>query len=456
MVFRLASAAAVWQSFGPHAITMPGETAASGRPEASSAKENNALLRSMLARLQGSRRASPPAGKSQAKQQERSGSSVSGPAKTAAKTPSENAGRSPSRPSSEALDNAFLEGLRRLGGETLLGGLYAGLAEKRGATDAQLRRTATAQDKALEAAIVEAAHALARGGTKHLTVMLPWFGHWLRGYVAFVASVRAAGYEFRTLEALRDGPQKRSIFMRYDIHLRDLPPALGFVEANRLLGVEAEFHLPLGYSRQYAAAEADFDMLTAWLSTVSKPAFHAAPFESHLIWTYFAGDEFAFTRWTRTPEAMAFVTDLVAGRATPYGTRDALMAKAEAGFLAHSAKFKAIFPQAVSCSGHGGALNGRLSGLKASDASAASLHALMGSREFITKERAEKAGFIGESHEASVRFGMDYVSDLPDGPFTAELQAAIDAGRSAILVIHPALVQRGHYAFEPLRAREAT
>jgi len=154
----------------------------------------------------------------------------------------------------------------------------------------------------------------------------------------------------------------------------------------------------------------------------------------------------------RTPEAVAVVHDLMAGRDTPYGNLATLMAKAEDGFLAGAARFKQRFPDAVSCSGHGGALNGRLSGLKETDESAASLHALIGSRQFITRERAEKAGFVGESFEASQRFGMEYVSDRVDGPFTTELAAAIEAGRSAVLVVHPALVQRGHYVFEPVRS----
>ncbi|MFI4997585.1 MAG: hypothetical protein ACHQAQ_17605 [Hyphomicrobiales bacterium] len=302
--------------------------------------------------------------------------------------------------------------------------------------------------------MVDTARALALGGARHLTSMLPWFGHWLKGYAEFVESARAAGYQFRSMEALRDGAPERSILMRYDIHLRDLPPALGFVEANRLLGVEAEFHLPLGYSRQYVAARADFETLASWFSPVSRAALHAASFESHLLWTHFDGDEFAFTRWTRTPEAAAFASDLAAGRDTAYGNLATLMGKAEETFARQAGEFKAAFPDAVSCSGHGGALNGRLAGLSATEDGAAYLHALMGSRQFITKARAEKAGFIGESYEASLRFGMDYVSDRPDGPFTDELQATIDAGRSAVIVIHPALVQRGHYAFEPVHARQ--
>jgi len=355
-------------------------------------------------------------------------------------------------PSSDTLDAVFTEGFRQPGAEELLASVYAGLAAKRAAKEPLLRRAATAGDYALEAAMVDIARALAAAGVPHLTAMLPWFGHWLRGYAAFIESVRAAGYQFRTMEAFSTVAPERSILMRYDIHLRDLPPALGFVEANRLLGVEAEFHLPLGYSRQYVAARRDFETLNSWFSPVSKPAFHAASFESHLTWTHFEGDEFAFTRWTRMPEAAAFAGELMAGRDTAYGNLATLMHKAEETFATQAAQFKASFPEAVSCSGHGGALNGRLAGLASTDSSAASLHELMGSRQFITQARATEAGFIGESYEASVRLGMDYVSDRPDRPFTAELQAAIDAGRSAVIVIHPALVQRGHYAFEPIRA----
>jgi hypothetical protein len=393
----------------------------------------------MLARLQGSSKAAPPL------------TSLAEPDKPEP-VKNEATSKAAVAVTAEALDAAFLEALRQPGPETLLGSVYAGVAAKRRAAQPQQRRAATAQDKALESAMTEMARTLRLAGAKHLTAMLPWFDHWLVGYARFVASVREAGYEFRTFEALREGVRQRSIFMRYDIHhLRDLPPALGFVEANRLLGVEAEFHLPLGYSRQYAEAIADYEMLASWFSEVSRPAFHAASFESHLIWTYFGGDEFAFTRWTRTPEALAFVSDAIAGRDTPYGNLDTLMAKADETFLAQASKFKAIFPEAVACSGHGGALNARLSGILATDSAASALHQLMGSRQFITEERAKEAGFVGESFEASVRFGMDYVSDRPDGPFTVELQAAIDAGRSAVLVVHPALLQRGHYGFEVVR-----
>jgi hypothetical protein len=352
--------------------------------------------------------------------------------------------------SSEVLKETIAEGLKAPGKGGLVASVYRELAAKRCAGEAALRRAVTASDAALESAIVDIARVLTGAGARNLTCILPWFGHWLRDYAAFIASVRAAGYEFRTMEDCRTVAPKRSILMRYDVHLRDLPVALGFAEANRLLGVASEFHLPLRYSRQYTAAGDDLDLLCSWLAPMGKPAFHAASFESHLIWTYFNGDEFAFSRWARSEEAVHFVADLMAGRETAFGSLAALMAKADETFATQAAAFKALYPGAVSCSGHGGALNARLVTLRLTDECAGTLQDMMGGRLYITNERATRAGFIGEVNETCTRLGMDYVSDVPDRSFTAEMQAVIDSGRSAALVIHPALVQRGHYAFEPV------
>lgn len=313
------------------------------------------------------------------------------------------------------------------------------------------RRAASAVDRVIEPVMMQAARAALALRQPPIAAMFPWFGHWAPGYAAFVRSVQARGYSFRRMDAILEAPPPRSVFLRYDIHVRDIPPAFGFAWLNHVLGVESEFHLLWRYSNAYLAAEDDMALLAAHLYDEGNVALHTAPLESHLIRTAFAGDENAFSRWVRTPEADETVVALATGGRSRFGTLDELTATAEAELSDLAASFRTRFPSTSFASGHGGALNG-LTATKASQSEAhAKLQALFGSRSFVTRERAQRVALRGESHEMTVRHDMAYLSDRGDGgSFAPDIRAAIDRGQSFVLVIHPALPQRGIYNFEAI------
>lgn len=311
------------------------------------------------------------------------------------------------------------------------------------------RRAASAADRVVESAIMLAGRSAVAQKLPPISTMFPWFSHWAPGYAAFVRSVQASGYTFRRMDSIVGEPPQRTVYLRYDIHVRDIPPAFGFAWLNHVLGVESEFHLLWRYSNAYVQAEADLTLLASHLYDEGREALHAAPLESHLIRTGFGGDEGAFSRWIRTPEADEFVEALASGGRSRFGTVEELTRAAEAELSSLAASFRARFPDTTYSSGHGGALNG----LTASKASVSAPHAQMqsmfGSRSFITRERAERVGLRGESHEMTLRHGMAYLSDTGDGsPFIPDIRAAMDRGQSFVLVIHPALPQRGIYGFE--------
>lgn len=313
------------------------------------------------------------------------------------------------------------------------------------------RRAAVATDRVVESAMMQAARSALSLRLPPIAAMFPWFGHWAPGYAAFVQSVQARGYTFRRMDAIASEPPPRTVYLRFDIHVRDIPPAFGFAWLNHVLGVESEFHLLWRYSNAYVEAEDDMELLATHLYDEGNVALHTAPLESYLIRTAFDGDEGAFTRWTRTPEADETVLTLTSGGMGRFGMLDELTVAAETELTELAASFQARFPSTSYASGHGGALNGLTASKASGSAPHASLQSLFGSRSFITRERAERVGLRGESHEMAVRHGMEYLSDHGDGsPFAPDVRAAIDRGISFVLVIHPALPQRGIYGFASL------
>lgn len=311
------------------------------------------------------------------------------------------------------------------------------------------RRAASAADRVVESAIMLAAQSAIARKLPPIATMFPWFSHWAPGYAAFVRSVQARGYTFRRMDTITGEPPPRSVYLRYDIHVRDIPPAFGFAWLNHVLGAESEFHLLWRYSNAYTEVEDELALLAAHLYDEGRAALHAAPLESHLIRTAFGGDEGAFSRWIRTPEADETVEALASGGRSRFGTLEELTLAAEAELASLAASFRARFPSTAYSSGHGGALNGLTVSKSSTSTPHARIQSLFGSRSFITRERAELVGLKGESHEMTVRHGMRYLSDTGDGsPFIPDIRAAIDREESFVLVIHPALPQRGIYGFE--------
>ena len=120
----------------------------------------------------------------------------------------------------------------------------------------------------VERTMDESVLALARHFDDSSTVRLatrPYTSHWIGEYLWLMRHLRKLGYQFEYLDdrtALTAAAGTKTVFLRYDVHVRDLAPLYGILDANETLKLPAVAFLQWQYSDVEKHYDADYKRLT--------------------------------------------------------------------------------------------------------------------------------------------------------------------------------------------------
>jgi len=108
----------------------------------------------------------------------------------------------------------------------------------------------------------------------------------------------------------------RTVSFRYDIHLRDIHCAHGFLQVHRERACAGTFFLLHDYSTRERASERDFIDLAEQVRTAKDAGagvelgLHDSPVDRYLLWRFADGDERRFVTWVSTGGAVDFFRQL--------------------------------------------------------------------------------------------------------------------------------------------------
>ena len=93
----------------------------------------------------------------------------------------------------------------------------------------------------------------------------PYTSNWIGEYLWLMRHLRKLGYRFEYLDdrtALKAAAGTKTLFLRYDVHVRDLAPLYGILDANETLKLPAVAFIQWQYSDVEKHYDADYKRLT--------------------------------------------------------------------------------------------------------------------------------------------------------------------------------------------------
>lgn len=267
------------------------------------------------------------------------------------------------------------------------------------------------------------------------SALRPFFAHWQDAYLDILQQLRDAGYSLKTVEDWAPGDDTRkTAFLHFDIHLRDLPAAFGVLDANLQRSAPADYCIHWRYGPQEQRREEQFLLLRRFNHETTRWALHADPLSTFLS-REICPDPAQFKEWIASPGFKVVLGRILASDAR----YEQLVAELEELLVQLHATFRRQFPEGGMVNAHGSPLNRVLKTFPAPLYSRAmSLH----SAEFLSSARMQRLGLGVSDYGFRKGRNLAYISDsacmTTDAPvFATRLQAAMDAGESLFILIHP-------------------
>lgn len=276
----------------------------------------------------------------------------------------------------------------------------------------------------------------------------PYMSHWIGEYLWLMRHLRKLGYQFEYLDdraALTAATGSKTVFLRYDVHVRDLAPLYGILDANETLKLPAVAFVQWQYSDVEKRYDADYKRLAGLDWRYLHLGFHTDSAEH-----YFVGQR---------------VYGVYLGANLPAGFEDDIANADSAEELALTVRhyanriaqqyalewrsFRLHFPNATTIALHGSPLRRVLEQRCASDARYCGLWLqLMAEVTKACRQGADNCNIVDFFRS---NYSLGYLTDTRSVKFVlCALQKYSDEGKSVQLLLHPAQFSRHVRSYQAL------
>ena len=277
-----------------------------------------------------------------------------------------------------------------------------------------------------------------------LEALRPLFAHWEDDYKQLIYELQKRGYFFKDLNNYHIGQRNQKIvFIRYDIHMWDVLPALGFIYFNEKMNIPSVFYILWDHTPYQVKARNNFLLLKKYRGKLASFGFHSNPAVSALIRHKFNGDVNAFIKWSRGNNPEQYLRSLVSEKGIPLPVFLTLIKVANYCLTQHSESFCKHFPNARTITSHGSPLGGIA--IKLFNENPTKYHAIKDffhSNSFLDAVQSHRRGW---AFEATNSFG-NAPRIIYDGNGTPSLSNMLcdfmANNNSMILLLHPSKFQR--------------
>jgi len=190
----------------------------------------------------------------------------------------------------------------------------------------------------------------------------PYGGWWMQDYVWLIRHLRALGYEFRSYNEYdgRELTGEKIVYLRFDVHLRDLAPLYVMLDANMALDVPSVSFLMWDYSKRELDRRQDFLNIRKFKHPLNSFALHASPVPTYVeAWLRESSPDAELIPWLKADGLQGLLDAIRAGDRS-YPDVDTIREGARQAFAATAAAFREEFPEARLVSYHGSGFDRRL------------------------------------------------------------------------------------------------
>jgi len=281
----------------------------------------------------------------------------------------------------------------------------------------------------------------------------PYFTAWMDDYIWLLRHAEKLGFRFASLDdpqALAASRSEPLLFLRYDIHVRDIAPFYGILDANRSLDVPSVAYLQWSYSDVEERAADDFLALHKFQSPTTRFGLHVSPIPT-LLSAQYGGYKPYFTA-LRDDGLMVLGDNLERSFSDVTGwTSPALPQRARRVVEETITAFRQHFSEFRSISLHGSEFDNAVRRYCADRQEACELKPLLVHALFSTDGFDELGASIID--EVVDDYGLKTATDsTPARTVVCSLQQAAIAEESLVLLLHPAQFMRGRRAYRDLAA----
>lgn len=270
-------------------------------------------------------------------------------------------------------------------------------------------------------------------------------------YISLLAYIRDHGYQFRSLENFeknidREGKYTvsgRFAYIRYDIHIVDLPYAFGIAKIHEELKVPATFYIMWDYSKAHISLREQFLALRKLNPDYIYFGLHVAPTTSWFLKEYLDPNNITVSAYLKSQDFLDYIQNLKQevdnnGAAGPElkriqeGTDDILKSLSES--------FREHFPDVTTISGHGHPLSAHLRSKLSKDSKYQCIRRLFHSPLYLKEERITPLGYCYETTFVDKKWKINPVvlyDGLPPEVFMNEIATSSEANLPIVPLIHP-------------------
>lgn len=299
--------------------------------------------------------------------------------------------------------------------------------------------------KAIDSAILELAKNISN--PRELRIALrPYYAHWQHQYMAILRLIEKAGYKFKAFSEYESGDENHKIcFLRFDLHLRDLPGAFGFWDVNEAFGIPSEFYIHWKYAQLETNRSRDFEIFGDLPLKCAKVGLHTSPCDTWLMKNHFDYDEVKQVQFFNQPVGRERLHSILKD---PREKKDILEGSLEVyQYLADD--FYTRFPNAQGIiAAHGGVLKNSISKFSDENPEIYDLRESLCAEYFLTPEVTNTRNFGRECENLCLEKGILQLIDL-EGKNSAEfarnyldgISHGINQGRAFSILNHPMTFQ---------------
>ncbi len=267
----------------------------------------------------------------------------------------------------------------------------------------------------------------------------------------YVAWLDRQGYALASCEQLPLRFDSRRVYLRYDVHVRDLFGAFVLAGLHEELQVPGSFQICWEHSLAEAELSDIFLKLQAFDSRYVEFGLHCSPESGWIIAERFAGSSSSLEEFVLSGAGKGMIAEWLA--AFERGGEDApalveARARAEARLAEITASFRRYFGAAKTLSGHGTALAACYLEAVGHNLRLAPLAPYLHPVDFLRPERILRYGFTREL----TRFDEDplpgpaIMFENPIGDMAARYRERMSGGGGFVVLFHPASWSGDHFA----------
>ena len=280
----------------------------------------------------------------------------------------------------------------------------------------------------------------------------PYFAAWADDYIWLLAYIQALGYEFASLddqEALKRANKAKLVFLRHDIHLRDVVPAIGVIDVNETFRVPSVSYVHWQYGEIERRSDRKFLYLKKLASTRTHFGLHPSPLPTLIMKDH--GSWASYLKWLHSGGVEALQGRIESGGdlIVKEDFRRALRRQ----FDESAQSFEAAFGPFRTISLHGSEFDNEVERICRLSTQPCAY------QQFLVRSVFEFPEFI-DIRPQIVNFlvhdgYLAYVTDTqPANKVICRIRELAQGGRSFMLLIHPAQLARGRRPYRDLASAE--